>query len=181
MNSLRSICLFLVLSACAFAQVKLASSAASNLPSAPVPQTHSQSTGAGATPMGPQATAPQPPVTPTELSLKDAQALALRNNPQVSIARLTALASIQVTREVRSNLWPTASIDLTAVDANPGTRLTAGALNNPTLYQRAAVGAAVSQLITDFGRTTNLVSSANLSAKAENQNAVATKEQIMRC
>ncbi len=130
--------------------------------------------------MGRQATVPQnPPGTPAALSLKDAQALALKNNPQISVARLTALASIQVTREVRSNLWPTASIDLTAVDANPGTRLTAGALNNPTLYQRAAAGAMVTQLITDFGRTTNLVSSANLAAKAENQNAVATKEQIL--
>jgi outer membrane protein len=37
----------------------------------------------------------------------------------------------------------------------------------------------VSQLITDFGRTTNLISSANLAAKAENQNAIATKEQIL--
>jgi outer membrane protein len=76
-------------------------------------------------------------------------------------------------------LWPTACIDLTAVDADPGSRITAGALNNPSVYQRAAVGAMVSQLITDFGRTTNLVASANLSAKAENQNALATKAQIL--
>ena len=47
------------------------------------------------------------------------------------------------------------------------------------MYQRAAAGATVSQLLTDFGRTTNLISSANLAAKAENQNAVATKEQIL--
>jgi outer membrane protein len=117
--------------------------------------------------------------TPRLLSLKDAQELALKNNPQVSVARLTALASQQVTREVRSALWPTAAVDLTAVDANPGSRITAGALNNPIIYQRAAAGAMVSQLLTDFGRTTNLISSANLSAKAENQNAVATKEQIL--
>jgi len=129
---------------------------------------------------GPQSSPPQNhPVTPTVLSMKDAQALALRNNPQISVARLTALASQQVTREVRSNLWPTATVNLTAVDANPGTRIAAGALNNPIIYQRAAAGAIVSQLITDFGRTTNLISSANLAAKAENQNAVATKEQIL--
>ncbi len=113
------------------------------------------------------------------LSVKDAEALALKNNPQISVARLNALASQQVTREARSSLWPTANIDVTAVDANPGSRITAGALNNPTVYQRAAVGASVSQLITDFGRTTNLVASANLAAKAENQNALATKEQIL--
>ena len=113
------------------------------------------------------------------LSLKDAQALALKNNPQISVARLTALASQQVTREVRSNLWPTATADLTAVDSDPGTRITAGGLSNSAIYQRAAAGATVNQLLTDFGRTTNLISSANLAAKAENQNAVATKEQIL--
>ncbi|MFZ0816649.1 MAG: TolC family protein, partial [Candidatus Sulfotelmatobacter sp.] len=104
---------------------------------------------------------------------------ALKNNPQISAARLTALASRQVARQVRSNLWPTVTADLTGVDADPGTRITAGALNNPAVYQRAAAGATATQLLTDFGRTTNLVSSANLAAKAENQNAVATKEQIL--
>jgi outer membrane protein len=34
-------------------------------------------------------------------------------------------------------------------------------------------------LITDFGRTSNLISSANYRAKAENENAVATKEQVL--
>ena len=37
----------------------------------------------------------------------------------------------------------------------------------------------MTQLLTDFGRTTNLVASANYAAKAEDQNAVATKEQIL--
>jgi outer membrane protein len=113
------------------------------------------------------------------LSVHDAQALALKNNPRISVARLNALASQQVTREVRSSLWPTASIALTAVGANPGTRITAGAINNPIIYERAAAGAMVSQLLTDFGRTHNLVASAELAAKAEDQNAIASKEQIL--
>jgi outer membrane protein len=121
----------------------------------------------------------QAPSVPQQLSLKDAEAIALKNNPQISVARLTALASQQVTREVRSNLWPTATVNLTGVDARAGSRITAGALNNPVLYERAAAGTTVSQLITDFGHTTNLVASANLAAKAEDQNAIATKEQIL--
>lgn len=116
---------------------------------------------------------------PLSLSLKQAEALALKNNPQISVARLTALASHQVTREVRSSLWPTATGDLTGVDSKDNSRITAGGLNNPIIYERAAAGVWVSQLITDFGRTTNLVSSANLAAKAEDQNAAATKEQIL--
>jgi outer membrane protein len=113
------------------------------------------------------------------LSLKDAEALAIKNNPQISVARLLSLASQQVAREVRSNLWPTATGSVTGVDALSGTRLSAGLLNSPILYERVGLGVMVSQLITDFGRTNNLISSANLAAKAENENAAATKQQIL--
>ncbi len=113
------------------------------------------------------------------LSLKDAEALALRNNPAISVARLSALASQQVTREVRSTLWPQAYANLTAVDAENNSRITAGGLNNPIVFTRAAGGATVSQLITDFGRTTNLVAGARLQAKADAQNAAATKQDVL--
>ena len=147
------------------AGLTVAQSAAA-LPSAPTPQ---QST-----------TAPQAPSGSSQrLSLKDAQAIALRQNPRISVARLLALASGQVVREQRSNLWPTVTANLTAVDSLAGSRITAGALNNPIIYERAAAGATASQLITDFGHTSNLVSSARFAAKAEDQNAIATKEQIL--
>jgi outer membrane protein len=149
------------------------------LPSAPSPQTQTTRSLSLSNQSAPASPSQGPPGTPTPISVHDAEALALKNNPQISIGRLNALASQQVTREFRSALWPTAQIALTAVDANPGSRISAGALNNPVVYQRAAGGAMVSQLLTDFGRTTNLVASANLSAKAENQNALATKEQIL--
>jgi outer membrane protein len=113
------------------------------------------------------------------LMLKDAEAIALKQNPTISMARLNALASRQVTREVRSNLWPQTYADLTAVDALANSRITAGALNNPTVYDRAAGGVAVSQLITDFGRTPNLVSSAHLQQRADEQNAAATREDVL--
>ncbi len=153
---------------------------ARSLPVAPLPQTTPSQAAPNPPPNGQQPSVSQAnPGIQVPLSLKQAEALALQNNPQISVARLSALASQQVTREARSSLWPTATADLTAVDANPGSRITAGGLNNPIIYQRAAAGVMVSQLITDFGRTTNLVASANFSAKAENQNAVATKEQIL--
>jgi outer membrane protein len=113
------------------------------------------------------------------LSVKDAEAIALKNNPAISVARLSALASQQVTREVRSNLWPQTYANITAVDARNNSRITAGALNNPIIYTRAAGGATVSQLITDFGHTTNLVASARLQAQADEQNAIATKEEVL--
>jgi len=116
---------------------------------------------------------------PAPLTLRQAEEMAIKNNPQISVARLIALASQQVTRQVRSALWPTASGEITGVDAQSGSRIAAGALNNPVIYSRAAAGAIVTQLITDFGRTTNLVSSANYAAKAANENAVATQQQIL--
>jgi outer membrane protein len=156
-----------------------------HLPSAPAPQPSTSLRAESRSELDqiPQTVAPIPqsgmPVAGQQLSLKAAQALALKQNPQISVARLLALVSQQVAREVRSNLWPTANADITGVDAQANSRITAGGLNNPIIYERAAAGVSVSQLITDFGRTTNLVASANLSARAEAQNALATKEQIL--
>lgn len=165
---------------CSHAQAPIDLKASQSLPSAPLPQpTPSQASPGRPLSVQDSSAAPAGLGTRMSLSLKEAEALAVKNNPQVSVARLTALASGQVTREVRSSLWPTATANLTAVDADPGSRITAGGLNNPVIYQRAAAGVIVNQLITDFGRTTNLTASANFAAKAENQNAMATKEQIL--
>ena len=127
---------------------------------------------------GKQQSAPLPSIV-IHLSVKDAEAIALKNNPAMSVARLTALASQQVVREARSTLWPQANVNLTAVDARNNSRITAGSLNNPIIYTRAAGGISVSQLITDFGHTTNLIASARLQARAEEQNSVATKEDVL--
>ena len=116
---------------------------------------------------------------PRNLSLAEAEAIALKNNPQISVGRLRALVAEQYVRESRSALLPNAYLSLTGVDANPGSRIAAGFLNNPILFPRAAGGASVSQLVTDFGRTTNLLSSSEFSAKAQDQNAAATRADIL--
>ena len=120
-----------------------------------------------------------PPASPPlRLSVQDAEALALRNNPQVSVYRLLAMASQQVTREAKSNYYPNLYGSVTAVEPQPGSRIAAGALNNPIIYERVAAGVTLAQLITDFGRTNNLVATAALRAKASNLNAQATAAQI---
>jgi len=113
------------------------------------------------------------------LTIPEAEAVALRNNPQITVGKLKALVAAQVVREARSALMPTANLSLTAVDSRPGSRIAAGYLNNPVIYPRAAAGVAVSQLVTDFGRTTNLLSSSLLFAKAEDENAAATRAQVL--
>ena len=131
----------------------------------------------------PQAAPPQLPQLPQagplqRLTLQDAESLALKNNPQISVSRLLALASQQITRETRASYYPTVYGSLTAVEPNPGSRISAGALNNPIIYERFAGGVTLAQLITDFGRTSNLVATAALRAKAADMNAVATAAQI---
>ena len=115
-----------------------------------------------------------------KLTVHDAELLGLKNHPRITIAELNAIASRQIYREVRSAFFPTIDLNATGVTTyNEGNRITAGLLNNPGVFQRAASGLQASQLITDFGRTKNLTASANLNAQAQQQNAVATREQIV--
>jgi len=118
------------------------------------------------------------PATPA-LTLAEAEHLAIEHNPRISIARLLQLAQAQVTREVRSSELPTAVVNLTAVDSHNGSRITAGGLNNPIVYERAASGVSISQLITDFGRTRNLVLSAQSQARAQADAQRATTADIV--
>jgi outer membrane protein len=127
----------------------------------------------GAQQMASPAAAPGP-----KLTLADAEKMAIEHNPNISVAKLIALAQAQVTREVRSAELPTATGSLTAVGAHDNSRITAGMLNNPSVYDRAAGGLTVSQLITDFGRTHNLVRSAQSTAKAQIENERATEQDI---
>jgi outer membrane protein len=112
------------------------------------------------------------------LTVADAEQMALRNNPNISVAHLLALAQTQVTREVRSTELPTLTGELTAVGTHENSRITAGYLSNSAVYNRAAGGLTVSQLITDFGRTHNLVLSAQSNAKAQLESERATDLDI---
>jgi outer membrane protein len=113
------------------------------------------------------------------LTLADAEKMAFDHNPNISVAHLLQLAQAQVTREARAGELPDAEANLTAAGAHDNSRLTAGALNNPVVYNRAAAGLTVRQLITDFGRTHNLVYYAQSTAKAQLEAERATVEDIM--
>jgi len=112
------------------------------------------------------------------LTIVEAEHIALQHNPNISVAHLLLLAQEQVTREARSSELPFAVADLTAVDAHDNSRLTAGALNNPIVYNRAAGGLTVHQLVTDFGRTHNLIRNAQSNARAQLETERATVQDI---
>ncbi len=150
----------------------------SALPAAPGPQLLSslQEPGAPAS----SATAPPAPNTnlPT-LTLAQAEQMAIRNNPRITVGKLEALAQHEMTRETRSAELPTATIAATGVQAEEASRVGAGSLTSSRLLQHAGAGTNVTQLIYDFGHTHNLVLSRKFEEKAANANALATTEEII--
>jgi outer membrane protein len=125
-----------------------------------------------------ESTAPASGV-PMRLARMQAEQLAIKNNPRISVGHLLALAQHQVSRETRAAQLPNFNGAITAVDANEGSRIGAGSLTASRLLEHAGAGVTLSQLITDFGRTTNLVSYSKLLEKAQNANALATTEDIV--
>jgi outer membrane protein len=117
--------------------------------------------------------------TPIRLTLEQAEAMAVRNNPDVSEALLNAAAANQVTLEVRSAFFPTVFGSVTGVSALNNSAVAAGALTNSSVYSRLASGVTAGQLISDFGRTSNLTASARLHAEGRADAARATRAQIV--
>ncbi len=108
-----------------------------------------------------------------------AEQIAVQNNPQVSAARYNAEAYKEIPKELRANYQPNVFGSVTGVGASDGSRIAAGALNNPIIYDRFASGIGVSQLVTDFGRTSNLIGSAQSRALAQQENSTTTRAQVL--
>ncbi len=114
------------------------------------------------------------------LDLAGAQKIALEKHPEIAAANYRSMAAQEIVKETRAGFFPSVNLFGTAAGVNePGARILAGGLNNPSVYDRAAGGVAASQLITDFGQTANLTASSKFRAQAEQQNANATREQIL--
>jgi outer membrane protein len=116
---------------------------------------------------------------PAALTFAEAERLALQNNPRISAAKFTAAAAHQVPAEYKASYGPTLFGSVTGVGADNGSRLAAGGLNNPVVYNRLGTGLSVGQMITDFGRTGNLAGAASLRADAQDQLTEATRAQIL--
>ena len=143
--------------------------------------------GAGPEPLPAQVPPAAPPAADAEgpapaqpLTLAQAHAIAVRNHPDIAAANYRAQAEHEVFVQSRAGLLPQVNLYGSQVHAGgENTRLMAGGLNNPTVFSRTAVGAGVSQLITDFGRTANLAASSRLQASAADHSALATREQVL--
>jgi outer membrane protein len=116
---------------------------------------------------------------PARLTLRQAEQTALTNHPQIFAAQDQALASNQVVREARSNYFPLVTANITGVDADRNTRIGAGYLQASQLFSREAQGITVDQIITDSGRTQNLVASSRFGAQAANETTRAVREDVL--
>lgn len=114
-----------------------------------------------------------------QLTLTQAEQIALRNHPRIGSASLLAQAAKSVITEARAPLYPSLSGNFTSVGAEHNATLAAGAVQTSSLYSRVAAGITVSQLITDFGRTANLEESAKLRASAQEQMVGNTRASIL--
>jgi outer membrane protein len=123
--------------------------------------------------------AAQQPAAPAPLSLKEAEQRAIDTHPLIRAGQFSALAAGETVRETRSAYFPTAVGSFTGAAAIDGTRITAGSLNNPTILDRFAGGFSVSQLLTDFGRTPQLVESASLSADSRTRDVDARRADVL--
>ncbi|MGC2299549.1 MAG: TolC family protein [Acidobacteriaceae bacterium] len=113
------------------------------------------------------------------LTLAQAEQMAIRNNPRITVGKLMALAQHEIYREARSAELPTTSAAATAVQAEEASRLSAGSLTASRLLQHVGGGANFTQLLYDFGHTHNLVLSRKLEEKASDASALATAEEVV--
>lgn len=120
----------------------------------------------------------QAPAT-VHLTLQDAEGLALKNHPLVQAAQDVTFAANQHIREVRAGYYPEFGFDATSSEGNPQARIGAGFLSASRLFDRFGTGFSLNQLITDSGRTPNLVAESRFRATAAQQDYQATNYDVL--
>jgi outer membrane protein len=116
---------------------------------------------------------------PARLTLQDAKTMALTNHPQVLAAQNEAAYSNQQITLSRAPYFPTVDADITATQGNSLARVGAGALSASRLFNRFGQGVVFSQVVTDSGRTKNLVASSRFQADASTQTYQATQYDVL--
>ena len=133
-------------------------------------------------PVSPPSAPASLPRVAKRLSLREAETYALANQPRLAASQLRAQAEVQRVYEARSQFFPQLQANAVAVKAkdNDNNRLAAiGGITNPTILTRQSDGALASQLITDFGRTYFLTTSARSNALSATQRSEVTREAVL--
>jgi outer membrane protein len=113
------------------------------------------------------------------LTLAEAEAIALANQPRMLAAQQRAKAAADQIRETRSEYFPTLSFNATGARvADPGTATAAGNITTSSISDRFAYGGNLIQLVTDFGRTKALVARSRDEATEQQDIATLTRAQV---
>lgn len=116
---------------------------------------------------------------PQTLNLQQAEQLAIQNHPQIQAAAYLANAAKAQVTQAKSAYYPLAYGSATGSYAENNTRIGAGGLNSPRVFDRYGNGLSVNQLVTDFGRTHELVKSSSEHAQSQEENVVTTREDTL--
>jgi outer membrane protein len=117
--------------------------------------------------------------TGERLTLAEAENIAIQNHPQIQAATQLASAAAAQVKEVQSVYYPQATGAATGAYAETNSRIAAGFLNSPSVFDKFADGISVSQMVTDFGRTHELSRSSHFHAQAQQENVVATRADVL--
>ena len=151
---------------------------ASAAPPAPIPAP-ALSTGVGTSSHDDLTVASDTASHPSALTLADAEARALKNQPRLLAEQFRAQEADKRITESRSGLFPQAFGNLTAVEANGDSAVAAGAVTTSSVSTRAAAGGSLVQMITDFGYTSNLVQSARFEAQSASQDEESIHQYVL--
>jgi outer membrane protein len=157
-----------------WSQAPAPTSPAMGAPSAPTPLP--QMPTYSSTPLPQPQTQNQPA---QQLTLQQAETIAIQNHPQIQAASQLALAAAAQVTEVRSVYFPQATGALTGAEAQSDSRIAAGLLNSPSIYDKFAGGFAVTQLVTDFGHTHELSKSSNYHSQSQQETVVTTRADVL--
>ncbi len=116
---------------------------------------------------------------PAQLTIQQAEQIAIQNNPHISVSQLLARAQHQVYRETRSAYLPHVNIGAVGMKADEASRFTFDNLRSTRLLTHFGGGLDMSQLVFDFGHTSNLIASSKLYEKAQNAHALASQLDIV--
>lgn len=116
---------------------------------------------------------------PTRLTLQQAEAMAIQNHPQIAAAQNEVNYANQQIVVNRAAYYPNVNGDVTGSQGNSSARIGAGDLPASRLFSRIGQGVVVRQLVTDSGRTPNLVASARANAQAAAQTSQATRYDVL--
>lgn len=113
------------------------------------------------------------------LTLAEARERALKSHPRITTAQLRSLIAQEGVTQARAGYFPSLAANATAIWSGESvTRLGSGGISNSQIFDHSGVGATLSLLVTDFGRTSNLNAAARHRAKAASAEVLVTRAQL---